>query len=284
MKKKVLVLGATGSQGGAVARHLLRRGHIVRVLTRDSTSDKAKMLRDIGAQVFVGNFESKADLEKAMNTCDTVFSMQNFWETGVGLEGEQRQANNIIQACLASNISHVIQSSIAGCESAHGVPHIFSKKLIEDKFRASGLNYTFIKTVFFMDSIVDPKYKRGIVPMIMGCLDDVGKSHFICMDDFGAIVARTAERPEEFSKTSINVASDILYGHEIKSIVKNITGKKMYNFKVRPWLLRLAAPVFHKQMAWNRNLPWSFTLNEVKAVLPELTSFETFVVQHQQKF
>src|SRR6478736_10153853 len=209
MKKKVLVLGATGSQGGAVARHLLWRGHKVRVFTRDSTSAKAKALKDIGAEVFEGDFESKADLEKAMYRCDAVFSMQNFWETGVGLEGEQRQASNIIQACLASSILHVIQSSIAGCETAREVPHIYSKKLIEDKFRASGLDFTFIRTVFFMDSIIDPKYRRGLVPMITGCLDDVGKSHFICMDDLGAIVVRVVEGEQVFFKTTLNVASDI---------------------------------------------------------------------------
>src|SRR6478609_1664411 len=166
MKKKVLVLGATGSQGGAVARHLISRGHAVRAFTRDSTSAKAKALKEIGAEIFVGDFESKADLESAMHSCDTVFSMQNFWEAGVGLEGEQRQASNIIQACLTLNISHVIQSSIAGCETAQDVPHIYSKKLIENKFRTCGLNYTFIRTIFFMNNIIDPKYKHDLIPII----------------------------------------------------------------------------------------------------------------------
>ncbi len=284
MKKKVLVLGATGSQGGAVARNLIARGHIVRALTRNPNSDKANALKEIGVDIFAGDFEKIGDLESAMHTCNAVFSMQNFWEDGVGLTGEQRQASNIIMACLASNISHVVQSSIAGCESAHNVPHIYSKKLIEDKFRASGLNYTFVRTVFFMDSVIDPQYKRGLVPMIMGCLDDVCKSHFICMEDLGAIVARVIENEQEFSNTSLNVASDIVYGHEVKSIVKKVTGKRMYNFKIRPWLMRLAAPEFHRQMVWNRSLPWNFALHEVQTVFPGLTSFERFVTQHQNKF
>ncbi|MDH3692497.1 MAG: NmrA family NAD(P)-binding protein, partial [Gammaproteobacteria bacterium] len=40
-RKIVLVTGATGTQGGAVARELAKRGYVVRGLTRNADSERA---------------------------------------------------------------------------------------------------------------------------------------------------------------------------------------------------------------------------------------------------
>ena len=46
---KVLVGGATGQQGGRVARILLEKGHDVRALTRTPDSESAVRLKESGA-------------------------------------------------------------------------------------------------------------------------------------------------------------------------------------------------------------------------------------------
>lgn len=68
-----LVIGATGQQGGATARHLLSRGWQVRALVRDPESPAARRLA--GAELAVGDLGDAASLERAMRGVDAVFSM-----------------------------------------------------------------------------------------------------------------------------------------------------------------------------------------------------------------
>jgi uncharacterized protein YbjT (DUF2867 family) len=49
-RKVVLVTGATGNQGGAVARALLGRGHRVLALTRRPRSEATRQLAPAGAK------------------------------------------------------------------------------------------------------------------------------------------------------------------------------------------------------------------------------------------
>ena len=52
MSDRILVTGATGLQGGAVARHLLKLGKPeVRCLTRRPDSEAAKTFKQLGAEV-----------------------------------------------------------------------------------------------------------------------------------------------------------------------------------------------------------------------------------------
>ena len=284
MTKIVLVTGATGSQGNAVARHLLINGFRVKALTRNPENAKAKALAAMGAEIVKGDLEQPQSLVQALNGCDAVFSMQNFWEKGVGLEGEQRQVINIIEAAKKTGIRHFVQSSIAGAQSAKGVHHIESKWHIEEKVRSSGLNYTFLRTVFFMDSVFDPKYERGFVPMIRGVLDPhVSGHHFIAMDDLGGVAAQIFAQPEKYKNLAVHVSSDIVSGEEIKNLVTEITGKKKYSFKIYPWMLRLLGNQFYKQMQWNKAKPWQFSLEETRQIYPHLTSFKNFVEKHKDR-
>ncbi|GAB3179247.1 NmrA/HSCARG family protein [Telluribacter humicola] len=282
MTKTVLVTGATGSQGNAVARHLLKRGFTVRALTRNPANPKAQALAQMGAIIVQGDLEQPDSLVQALRGCDAVFSMQNYWEKGVGLEGEQRQALHMINAARQAGIRHFVQSSIAGADSAQGIPHIESKWLIEEKVRASGLTYTFLRTVFFMDSVFNPKYD-GFISMLRGVLDDhVPGHHLIAMDDLGAVAAEVIARPDPYLNKAIHVSSDILSGEEMKTIVKEVTGKNKSRFKVQPWMLWLLGREFYRQMQWNRTRPWQFGLDETRQIYPQLTSFRNYVETHKE--
>ena len=64
-KRRVLVTGATGQQGGAVARALLSRGHSVQALTRKPDSDAARQLKSEGADVVVGDLGEASSILRA---------------------------------------------------------------------------------------------------------------------------------------------------------------------------------------------------------------------------
>jgi len=87
-KRSVLVTGATGQQGGAVARALLSRGHRVKALTRKPDSDAAQQLMSAGADLVTGNLGDTASVLKAASGVGTVFLMGNSNE--VGTEEETR--------------------------------------------------------------------------------------------------------------------------------------------------------------------------------------------------
>ena len=80
-KKLILVIGATGAQGGSVAKALLGSGkYNVRCLTRNASSEKAKALANAGAEVVECTMDTIESLTKAMEGCYGIFGVTSFWE------------------------------------------------------------------------------------------------------------------------------------------------------------------------------------------------------------
>src|SRR5277367_4531518 len=71
----VVVTGATGKQGGAVARGLLARGHEVRAITRDPDSSQAKLLASAGATLVAASLEDTAVIANALKGATSLFAM-----------------------------------------------------------------------------------------------------------------------------------------------------------------------------------------------------------------
>ncbi|MCK5087419.1 MAG: NmrA family NAD(P)-binding protein, partial [Melioribacteraceae bacterium] len=82
-KKVIAVLGATGAQGGGLARAILNDDSSefsVRALTRDVNSDKAKALKDLGAEVAAVDIDDAESLNKAFEGAYGVYAVTFFWE------------------------------------------------------------------------------------------------------------------------------------------------------------------------------------------------------------
>ena len=71
----VPVAGATGLQGGAVARLLLDKGHHVRALTRKPGSAAATNLVSSGAEVWQGDLTDAESVQEAAKGADAFFLM-----------------------------------------------------------------------------------------------------------------------------------------------------------------------------------------------------------------
>jgi uncharacterized protein YbjT (DUF2867 family) len=146
----ILVSGATGQQGGAVARSLLGRGIGVRALTRDPEKPEAKELVDLGAEVASGDLEDRSSIERVLDGVHGVFSVQQSWETGV--EGEIRQGVLLADAAKAAGVDHYVYSSVGSAHRETGIPHFESKWEVEEHVRGSGVPYTVLRPVFFMQN------------------------------------------------------------------------------------------------------------------------------------
>ncbi len=146
----ILVIGATGNQGGHVARALLDKGWTVRAFTRNADTSKAQALKAHGAHLVTGDMADVPALTQAIKEVTGVFSVQNFWD--LRLKEEVRLGSNVIQAAInAGNQPHIVYSSGLGAEQRQNVAAIDGKAILEEKLRHSGLPFTILRPGLFMD-------------------------------------------------------------------------------------------------------------------------------------
>ena len=101
----VLVVGATGAQGGSVARHVLARGFSVRALTRDPGSAPARALARAGAEVVRGDLTDRPSLRRALAGCWGAFGLVPGAANGKGAEAH---GPNLIHAVAGSELEHFV--------------------------------------------------------------------------------------------------------------------------------------------------------------------------------
>src|SRR5690606_21894869 len=123
----VLVSGATGNQGGAVARALLEDGWQVRALVRDPAAHAARTLARRGAQLVPGDLDDPESLRAAARNVQGVFSVQSSDMGAPDPELEVRRGKNLADAAAASGVAHLVYSSVAAAGRDSGVAHFETK-------------------------------------------------------------------------------------------------------------------------------------------------------------
>ena len=202
---EILVIGATGSQGGAVADHLLERDVEVHALTRDPSQDAARDLEERGATLVEGNLESTASLESTMDGVDAVYCVTNFWEHGY--EAEVEQGINAAEAADAAGVEHYVYSSVGGAERDTGISHFDSKYEIEQRIDELDLHATIVRPVYFMQNLEGMRADILDGTLAMG-LERHVPLQLIDVDDIGAFVAEAFADPERYGGESIELAGD----------------------------------------------------------------------------
>ena len=217
-KRSILVTGATGQQGGAVARALLSRGHRVKALTRKPDSDAARQLAAAGAEVVAGDLADAASIVQAAKDVDTMFLMGNSYEAG--LEEETRQGILAADAAKAAGIGHLIYSSVADADKQTGIPHFESKYLVEQHVRQLGIPHTISAPVAFMENAVAP-WSTGALSQgtLAFAMPPKRVLQLVALADIGAFVAALAERREQVFGKRYDFAGDELSGEEQAKIL-----------------------------------------------------------------
>jgi len=139
----ILVTGSTGNVGSQLIPALREAGERVRALVHDES--KGQPLRDIGAEVVVGDMESPETLGKAVAGVDKVYLITSGGQTGA------TQARSLIEAVKSvGRLPIVRQTGFGSSKSRIIQQHEEIEKLLE----ASGLPYTLIKPTFFMQNMM----------------------------------------------------------------------------------------------------------------------------------
>ncbi len=215
--KTVLVLGATGRQGGATARHLLAKGWPVRVPVRDPNKPAAQALRQADAEVTQGDFDDIASLEAAMDGAYGVFNVQASID-------EVRQGKAVADAAKRVAVQHFIYSSVQSADALARVGGDGNKWTIEQYVWSLGLPTTILRPCLFMDDLLDPRYgvPNGNFTIVFKPDVQVG---LIASDDIGAFAALAFEQPEQYLGQTIEIAGDAPTPPQIAAAISRATGR-----------------------------------------------------------
>ena len=224
--KKILVAGAIRQQGGDAVSHLLAQGHRVRVLEHDPGKAKVMQgpdihgIRDPDLQVIQGNIRKQEDLEKALDGVGGVFLMSH---SGEGPEEEVSHGKAVIDACAEKEIGHVVYSSVCCANKKTGVPQFDSKYAIEEYLKESGLSYTILRPVWFMEHFASPWYRPSIEKGVLATpLRADRPLQMVSADDIGRIVAEVFTKPSKFTEREIDIAGDQLTMNEIAAEISRV--------------------------------------------------------------
>ncbi len=225
-KLNVLVTGATGQQGGAVARQLLRKGHRVLGLTRNPQSAAAQELQRLGAEPVRGNLEDRGSLEQALRGIDAVFAVSVPFESGV--EAETQQGITLADAAKAAGVAHLVFTSVPKADRFTGIPHFDSKTRVEQHIKQIGVPHTIIGPTFFMENLLSPWWLPGLRQgQFAIALSPNRKLEIIATEDIGAFAAHVIEKREEFLGRRIDIAGDTRTPVEMAEIVSRASGRKI---------------------------------------------------------
>lgn len=226
-KELVLVTGATGKQGGAVARELLALGYPVRAMTRKPGGEAAKALAKMGATVVAGDLDDPASLERALKGAWGVFAVQNTWEAGV--EKEEEQGKRIAQLAKKEGVQHYVYSSVGSAQRGTEIPHFENKWRVEEQVRALEFpTHVVLRPVFFMDNWLGGWFKPGIDQgkLMMGLKPET-PLQMIAVEDIGKYGARAFEKHRELNGRAIDIAGDSKTMPETAAVLSEAAGRKI---------------------------------------------------------
>ena len=248
--KTILVTGATGKQGGAVAHELLARKHRVRAMTRKPDSDAARKLRGLGAEVVQGDLNDEASIKKALAGAWGAFAIQNTWEAGV--EGEEAQGKRFARAARDAGVQHFVYTSVGSAHRKTGIPHFDNKWRVEETIRSLGFpSHVILRPVFFMENLISPWFK----PSIDGGKLAVGIQprtvlQMIAVEDIGKYGRWAFEEPQKLNRREIDIAGDARTMPETAKIIGQAAGKPVEFVQVPIEEVRKFSTDFALMLEW----------------------------------
>ena len=218
--KPILVTGATGQQGGAVARTLLAKGQKVRVMTRNP--EKAASLAKAGAEVVQGDLTNQASLQMALLGVHGVFAVSTPFEAG--MEAEVRQGIMLADAAKQAGITHYVYTSVGSAHRNTGIPHFESKWKVEQHIRQIGLPATILRPVWFMENFTTFA-KPSAEGILMLPMKPARKLAMVALKDIGEFGAAAFLRPNDFLGHAIDLAGDDLTMPETAALLTKGMGR-----------------------------------------------------------
>jgi uncharacterized protein YbjT (DUF2867 family) len=309
-KKIIVVFGATGAQGGGVARAILNDSNSefsVRAVTRDVNSDKAKELAAMGAEVVAADIDNADSMKKALEGAYGAYFVTFFW-AHFSAEREDAEVKSMAQAAKDAGLKHVIWSTLEDTRklvpldddrmpTLHGkykVPHFDGKGGADHYFTDAGVPTTFLYASFYWDNFIyfGSGPKRGADGKLaltypMGNKKMAG----ISADDIGKCAYGIFKKGTDLTGRYIGIAGDQLTLAEMAESLTKALGEEVVYNEVTPEQYRgFGFPGaddlgnmfqiyrdFDKECNKIRNVSYSKELN------PELKSFDMWLAENKSR-
>ncbi|MBW7897543.1 NAD(P)H azoreductase [Candidatus Brocadiaceae bacterium B188] len=276
--KTILVTGATGNQGGAVAHILLAGGWSVRALVRDPSKPAALALAEKGVQVVTGDLDDQASVVQALKGVYGVFGVQTFMEQGTA--GEIRQGKTLADITKVAGIRHFVYSSVAGAERNSGIPHFESKWEIEQYIRALKLPATIFRPVFFMYNFNSPLFnlRQSIQEGTLSLAIRTDKSmQMLAVEDLGAFVTMAFEKPSDFIGKAIELAGDEMTMSQAVEVFSRVMGRPVRFVEMTIGQVRSFSEDLALMFKWINEKGFRADISSLRALHPQLMTLETWL-------
>lgn len=277
--KTILVTGATGQQGGAVARHLLKQPEFaIRALTRDPAKASARALAQQGAQLIWGDLDDLSSLRHALEGAYGVFSVQSFMESGY--EGEIRQGKNLADAARAAGVRHFVYSSVVSADRQTGLPHFESKWQIEQHIRQSSLPFTILRPAFFMQNWRHYMRDQILSGTLSLPLDPQTSLQQISVEDIGAFAAMAFQHPGRWLSRTVELAGEELTMLQVASLLSRILGRNIRYVQI-PWeqFRQVAGEEMTRMYRWFNDVGYHVDIPALRQLVPTLATLEQVLRQ-----
>jgi len=307
-KKIIAVVGATGAQGGGLAKAILADAgseFSVRALTRKVDGDAAKALAAAGAEVVSADLDDVESLKRAFAGVYGAFCVTNYWEH-MSPDKEIAQAKNLADASKAAGVTHVIWSTLEDTRklvplsddrmpTLHGrfkVPH-FDTKGESDAF-FDPARTTWLATAFYWDNLI----YFGMAPKA----DETGKLGFvlpmgdkklpgIAAEDIGKCAYGVFKRGAAAIGKHIGIAGDHLTGAQMAAAMGKAFEREVAHKDVPPAVYRSfgfpgaddLGNMFQYKAMFEAEYCGARSLTESRALNPELLDFPAWLAKYKSR-
>jgi uncharacterized protein YbjT (DUF2867 family) len=309
-KKIIAVVGATGAQGGGLVRAIMAdpaSGFTARAITRDVTSEKAKALAALGAEVVAADIDDPASLAKAFAGAHGAFCVTFFWDH-FSPEKELAQAKAMAGAAKAAGVQHVIWSTLEDTrrwmpltddrmptlQGKYKVPHFDAKGEANQYFTASGVPATLLLTSFYWDNFIffgagPKKGPDGVLTLTMPMGD--AKLPGIAAEDIGRCALGIFKQGAAMAGKTVGIAGEHLTGVQMAAAMGKALGQMVRYNDVPPEVYRSfgfpgaddMGNMFQFKRDFNADFCGARSLEATRALNPALQSFEAWLSRNASR-
>jgi uncharacterized protein YbjT (DUF2867 family) len=245
--RRILVVGATGTQGGAVVDALLADDTDFEIfgLTRDPETETACALAERDVTVVSGDATDRESMDRVLAETDTegVFLM-----TAGGADAERRQGETVVAAAESAGIDHLVFSSGGNAGGGDHVPHVAAKFAVEQRLRESGLRWTILRPHSFVSNLARSRAEiaegRLAFPIPEG-----ERFAFVDHRDIGRLAVRAFRDPDRFAGETIELAGAVVSLPELAEAVSDVLGRPVEPAPVPPEAMPGGMAAFAEFMA-----------------------------------
>lgn len=272
-KNIITVFAVTGKQGSATAKELLKRGYQVVGTSRNPESKSSIAIKqELGIEIRKADFLVQDSLNSAMQGSFGVF----FYTPHSLNQGEM--AKNVVTAAKINSIKHIVYTTASSADPINGFPDDTPKKQAEAAIRNSGLSYSFLRPVGFMDNwlrmkaTVKEKGINSVMPEWM--------TQFIAVSDIAWFVGESFDNQHEWKGRELNIAGEQMSFEELARTFSKVIGTEI-TYAAMPWekAKQYLPPHLVEIFEWVKENGQSVNVKKLRKEYPNLTTVEQFLRQ-----